>query len=59
MLTLITKITQGALVLSDGISRVCCGQTLASVQPFAIDEFITDGFPSVVHVHLIIIYFLC
>ena len=32
---------------------------LASIQPFGIDEFITDGFPSVVRVHLIIIYFLC
>jgi len=35
-------------------SAMCCGQTLASVQPFAIDEFITDGFPIVVCVHLII-----
>ena len=23
---------------------MCYGQTLASIQPFAIDEFITDGF---------------
>ena len=45
--------------ICDGISRVCCGKTLASIQPFVIDEFITDWFPSVVRVHLIIIYFLC
>ncbi len=31
----------------------------ALIQPFGIDEFITDGFPSVVRVHLIIIYNLC
>ena len=34
----------------DGISRVCCGQVLAGIQPSAIDEFMTDGFPSVVRV---------
>ena len=34
----------------DGISRVCCGQTLAGIQPSVIDEFMTDRFPSVVRV---------